>query len=246
MTERQLKEQEENIRQQWRKEQIELKNKLILHDQVNWSPRDIRYIAGVDISFFKNNSTDAISSLVVLSYPDCKVVYESYKVVQLTLPYIPCFLGFREVPYLVELVQEIKEKAPQFYPDVILVDGNGILHPLGFGVACHLGVLTDMVTIGVAKNLLFIDGITREKIKEWSNEHLLKGGDSFDLIGDSDIVHGAILRATDEAKQPIYISVGHKICLKTALDIVRTCCLYRIPEPIRQADLRSRALTVNK
>jgi deoxyinosine 3'endonuclease (endonuclease V) len=235
-----LTKEEEKIREEWRKEQTQLKQKLSQTDPSNWSPSNIKYIGGVDISFFKDNTVDAISSLVVMTYPDFKIVYESYKTVKLTLPYIPHFLGFREIPHLIELIDELKQKSPQFFPDIILVDGNGVLHPLGFGIASHLGVLVDVITIGVAKNLLFIDGITREKIKEWSNKNLLKGGDTYELRGDSGTIHGAILRATDQVKQPIYVSVGHKISLETALQVVKTSCLYKIPEPIRQADLRSR------
>jgi deoxyinosine 3'endonuclease (endonuclease V) len=245
MSRDELTEEQLVTREEWRREQTQLKQQLRDTDPQGWSPNDIKYIAGVDISFFKDNEVDAVSSLIVMSYPDFNVVYEAYKFVQLTLPYIPHFLGFREVSHLLDLLNELKEKSPQFYPDMILVDGNGMLHPLGFGVACHLGVLADVATIGVAKKLLFMDGITREKVNQWKNAHLNKGGDSYKLVGDSGQVHGAILRGTDDAGQPIFVSVGHKVSLDTALEVVKKSCLYRIPEPIRQADLRSRDVVRN-
>ncbi|KAL0489008.1 endonuclease V [Acrasis kona] len=232
--------EEDAVRQQWMSEQIDLKQRLSLIDKSKWNKEDIKYIAGVDISFFKDNHVDAISSLVVMTYPNCNVVYEDYELVKLELPYISGFLGFREVPHLVKLIDSLKKKSPQYTPDVILVDGNGILHPRGFGLASHLGVLTEMVTIGVAKKLLFIDGVTREKVKDWTDEHLHQGGDSFKIVGDSGNIHGAILRSTTDSTKPIYVSIGHNVSLETSLDIVKAVCINRIPEPIRQADLRSR------
>uniref|UniRef100_A0A8C9URE8 Endonuclease V n=1 Tax=Spermophilus dauricus TaxID=99837 RepID=A0A8C9URE8_SPEDA len=79
--------------------------------------------------------------------------------VSLTAPYVAGFLAFREVPFLLDLVQRLQEKEPDLMPQVLLVDGNGVLHHRGFGVACHLGVLTELPCIGVAKKLLQVDGL---------------------------------------------------------------------------------------
>ncbi|XP_066836401.1 endonuclease V isoform X2 [Anser cygnoides] len=117
---------------------------------------------------------------------------------------------------------------------VLLVDGNGLLHHRGFGVACHLGVLTDLPCIGVAKNLLQVDGLARDELHREQIRSLQRGGDTFPLTGTSGNVLGMALRSCNSSK-PLYISVGHRVCLETAVRLVQSCCRYRIPEPIRQA-----------
>jgi deoxyinosine 3'endonuclease (endonuclease V) len=239
-----LSQQDEQVRKQWEEEQITLKEQLILEDDFTWTPTtSMKYVGGVDISFNKDNITnpnDAVASLVVCSYPELNVVYEAYHRVNMDLPYIPGYLGFREVPHLITLVDELRDKQPEFVPDIILVDGNGILHPRGFGLACHLGILRNIPTIGVAKNLLYMDGLTREVIKELCDQHLKKSGDVCNLKGDSGMIHGALVKATDDTVRPLYVSPGHRVSLDTSVEIVKLCCKYRIPEPVRQADLRSR------
>ncbi|XP_062447582.1 endonuclease V isoform X5 [Rhea pennata] len=128
------------------------------------------------------------------------------------------------------------------YPDleVLLVDGNGLLHHRGFGVACHLGVLTDLPCIGVAKNLLQVDGLARDELHREQIRSLQMEGDAFPLTGTSGKVLGMVLRSCNNSSKPLYISVGHRVCLETAVHLVKSCCRYRIPEPIRQADIRSR------
>ncbi|XP_021270766.1 endonuclease V isoform X2 [Numida meleagris] len=125
--------------------------------------------------------------------------------------------------------------------EVLLVDGNGLLHQRGFGVACHLGVLTDLPCVGVAKNLLQVDGLVKDELHKEQIRSLQKKGDTFPLIGTSGAVLGMALRGCNNSSKPLYISVGHRICLETAVHLVKSCCKYRIPEPIRQADIRSRA-----
>eukprot|EP01122_Echinamoeba_exundans_P005630 TRINITY_DN15781_c0_g1_i1.p1 TRINITY_DN15781_c0_g1~~TRINITY_DN15781_c0_g1_i1.p1 ORF type:complete len:305 (+),score=24.03 TRINITY_DN15781_c0_g1_i1:22-915(+) len=233
------------IRIQWGKEQLELKEKMILKDDVNWTlehdkSNTIRYIGGVDISFVKDNETDACAALVVLSYPSLEVVYERYKFIQLKLPYIPGFLAFREVGFLMELIEELKETKPDLIPQLIFVDGNGYLHPRGFGLACHLGVLSGIPTIGVGKTLFFMDGIGIKSVKKTFAQSCRKAGDYCKLIGDSGTVWGAAFKSTEEAMNPIFISVGHRVSLDTAVKASIMCCKFRVPEPVRVADLRSR------
>ncbi|XP_038228253.1 endonuclease V isoform X3 [Dermochelys coriacea] len=128
------------------------------------------------------------------------------------------------------------------YPDleVLLVDGNGVLHHRGFGVACHLGVLTGLPCIGVAKNLLQIDGLAKDELHKEQIRDLQMGGAVFPLRGTSGRVLGMALRSYNKSTKPIYVSVGHRTCLESAVRLVQSCCRYRIPEPIRQADIRSR------
>jgi len=123
-----------------------------------------------------------------------------------------------------------------------MVDGNGILHYRGFGLACHLGVLTGIPTIGVAKKLLCVDGLKESTVYELCDSKLRKAGQHVELIGAHHGVLGAAVKGSEETNDPIFVSSGHKICLETSLEIVKRCCIYRIPEPTRQADLKSRAL----
>ncbi|KAJ7378297.1 hypothetical protein OS493_023544 [Desmophyllum pertusum] len=214
---------ENDIVETWKREQIELKKKLVSEDCVNWGVSteepfsNLNLIGGVDISFPKGDADHACACLVVLNFPELEVVYEDLSMVHLTSPYVPEYLAFREVGFLVDLISRLGKDKPELLPQVILVDGNGMLHPRGFGIACHLGVLTDIPTVGVAKTLFHVDGIER---------------DSYHA--------DQALRSTQQACNPIYVSVGHKIGLETAVSLTHACCQYRIPEPIRQADIRSR------
>ncbi|XP_036250652.1 endonuclease V isoform X2 [Molothrus ater] len=128
------------------------------------------------------------------------------------------------------------------YPDleVLLVDGNGLLHPREFGIACHLGVLTDLPCIGVAKNLLHVDGLVRDELHKEQVRSLQRSGEAFPLTGASGKVLGMVLRSHSNSSRPLYVSVGHRVSLGTAVALVRACCRFRVPEPIRQADIRSR------
>lgn len=236
-----LSQKDPEILKQWRKEQDELKKKLIDtdDDELNY----IKYIGGVDISFDKYDSKVGISALVVCDAKTLEIVYEDYKVVTIDEPYIPGFLAFREVKHLVELVNNLKENHPEYIPQVILVDGNGIFHIKGFGLACHLGVLVDLPTIGCSKTVFAIDGITKKSVEDINYSYLKKKKDSYPLNGNSGIKWGYALKSSDEEdEEPMIISMGHKISQDTALKIVKKTCIYRIPEPIRLSDKISRRL----
>lgn len=229
------------IQAQWEDEQETLKAQLITETQ--W--QTLRYIGGVDISFVKDSNTDACVCLVVLDAQDLShIVYQTCRQVQMTQPYIPGFLAFRECDHILCLLDELQITQPNFMPQVILVDGNGTLHPRGFGLACHLGVRSGIPTIGVAKNFLWcedLDAYDRNVIRQKSHDELQHAGDSFLLQGKSGTIYGACLRATDESNNPIYISTGHKVSLQDAIALCHRCSLYRIPEPVRLADKISRA-----
>ncbi|CAG8809229.1 34752_t:CDS:2, partial [Racocetra persica] len=191
----------------WKREQLELRSRLIEVDDLSFSKKIIEknkkqciefeglnYIGGVDLSFIENNNEDAVASLVVLEYPSLKVIYENFKMVKLKLPYIAGFLAFREVTPLQELLQNLRQTNPNIFPQIVIVDGNGILHPRKFGLASHLGVLADVPTIGVGKNFLQIDDgneLTMSHVKQTVKEKLKKGGDSYFLCGVSGTIYGA-------------------------------------------------------
>ncbi|KAI9475583.1 MAG: endonuclease V [Benjaminiella poitrasii] len=180
-----------------------------------------------------------------MTFPDLKIVYKEFLHVKLHLPYIAGYLAFREVEPLMRLLNQLKEAAPELYPQAILVDGNGLLHPRKFGIASHLGVLSDMPTIGVSKNFLVIpeelDDMAMTKASY--RQVLLRKGDQYRLVGQSSqSVYGAAVRTSDNAPNPVFVSQGHRITLETAIRVVLAVCpRYRIPEPIRAADLESRA-----
>eukprot|EP00041_Stephanoeca_diplocostata_P028068 m.784617 g.784617 ORF g.784617 m.784617 type:complete len:172 (+) comp23300_c0_seq6:1221-1736(+) len=124
---------------------------------------------------------------------------------------------------------------------IILFDGNGTLHPRHFGVACHLGVECDIPTIGVAKTLLACNGIPGEKdVREMCAQHLKTKGDKLPMTEADGHVSGYAVLPTAKGSRPIYISGGHRVSLDTAVEVVLQCCIHKIPEPIRHADLGSR------
>ncbi|XP_024020799.1 endonuclease V [Morus notabilis] len=223
----------------WEESQDSMKKKLIAEDEFV-STEALRYVGGVDISFSKEDPSVACGTLVVLELHSLRVVYEDFSVVTLHVPYVPGFLAFREAPVLLELLEKMKNNANPFYPQVLMVDGNGVLHPRGFGLACHLGVLANLPTIGVGKNLHHVDGLTLSRVKELlkAREHLAE--DFITLTGDSGRIWGVAMRSTGGSLKPIFVSIGHRMSLDTAVAIVKMTCKYRVPEPIRQADIRSR------
>jgi len=207
---------------------------------------EIQYAGGLDISFCRQNDEDLVHACVALVvtelqqgplplHKEPKVVYQNVSFVHMDLPYISGYLGFREAKWYKEELDHIKETHPEFYPQVLLVDGNGILHHDGFGSACHIGVASAIPTIGVAKQLLHVDGLSKDKIPD-----VLDVGVPFDLVGETRGVLGKAMRSTSRSTKPIFISVGHKINLNDAADVVHQLCYYREPEPIRQADILSR------
>ena len=237
----------------WWIHQRRLRQRLIETDLVDVG--SVSLVGGVDVSFIKGSETDACAALVVCSLPSLEVVYERYERVVLKAPYIPGYLAFREVYFLVSLLAELRASQPRLFPHVVLVDGNGVLHPNRFGLACHLGVLAGVATVGIGKTLHCVDGLTREGVQRLTQAGCARAGDSADLVGDSGAVWGAALRTTDPDPKraprgagpggnalfkPVLVSIGHGLSLASALALVRRCIKHRIPEPVRQADLRSR------
>lgn len=217
--------------------------RLFLVERDLLDPAAARLVGGVDISFVQGSATDACAALVVCALPSLEVVYARCELVALRAPYMPGFLAFREAPFLLELIAALRSKRPELLPDVLLVDGNGILHPNRFGLACHLGVLSAIPTVGVGKSLHCVDGLTRECVREQARQRCARPGESTLLIGDSGAVWGAALRTTSPGEgnfAPVLVSIGHGLSLESAVQLVRRCCRHRVPEPIRQADLRSR------
>ncbi|MFC2016222.1 deoxyribonuclease V [Chloroflexota bacterium] len=178
------------------------------------------FIAGVDIAVGKAQGM-AAGAAVVLSYPELRVL--ETKVVQgrLDFPYIPGLLSFRESPLTLAACESLS-----ITPDLVLVDGQGVAHPRRFGLASHLGLFLDTPTIGCAKSLL-------------CGRHEVPGVEqgSYAEVVDKGETIGVALR-TRLGVKPIYVSIGHKVDLQTAIHWVMKCCRgYRVPEPTRLAHL---------
>ncbi|KAI6681005.1 hypothetical protein NL676_034886 [Syzygium grande] len=228
-----------------------LRRRLIERDDLPWelpggggaaagSGEALKYVGGVDLSFAGDDGSLACATLVVLDLSTLRVVYEDFDVVRLEVPYVPGFLAFREAPVLLGLLEKVKSSAKDICPQLIMVDGNGLLHPRGFGLACHLGVLADLPTIGIGKNLHHVDGLTLSGVKQLlaAKDNLSK--DLLTLTGSSGRIWGVAMRSTWNTSKPIFVSIGHRISLQTAAKVVGMTCKYRVPEPVRQADIRSR------
>lgn len=227
----------------WTKYQEDNSKKILKYD--TFDINNISYIGGLDISFNKNDVTDSCAYLTIIDYQTLDIVYEDHEKVNLQVPYVSGYLGFREVPVYSILLDRLKSTHPEYYPQVVLIDGFGVLHHRGFGSASHLGFEKDIPTIGVAKTLLYHDGLDEKIIKNEVKTKCLKKGDYVELIGNSGIIYGVGLKSTDEVTNPIYVTIGHKISLESAIKIVNKLCLYRVPEPIRISDINSK-LYLNK
>ncbi|XP_062508091.1 endonuclease V-like isoform X2 [Corticium candelabrum] len=116
---------------------------------------------------------------------------------------------------------------------MLFVDGNGILHPRGVGLASHIGVCSDMPTVGVAKKLFHVDGIMRDEKHHEKVRQLNGKGDSFALLSTDGSVLGKAVLSGPGCSNPVYVSVGHRMGLDTAVKLVVACSKYRIPEPVR-------------
>ena len=179
-----------------------------------------RFIAGVDIATGRARGL-ATGAIVVLSYPELSVAEIKVACGRLDFPYIPGLLSFRELPLILAAGDRLS-----ITPDLILVDGQGIAHPRRFGLASHLGLIWDTPAIGCAKSRLC--GSHEEPAVE-------PGG--YAEVRDGEETIGAALR-TRRGGKPVYVSIGHKVDLETALHWVLECCRgYRLPEPLRLAHL---------
>ncbi|MFO8010405.1 MAG: deoxyribonuclease V [Dehalococcoidia bacterium] len=181
-------------------------------------PRDVRTIAGVDISISRQNRV-ARGAVVILGYPELEPLETCVAERTLDFPYVPGLLSFREIPVILDACEKVVNA-----PDLIIVDGQGVAHPRRFGLASHLGVILDRPTVGCAKSRL-------------CGEHQQAGperGQWTELL-DGDEVIGAVLRTRSNVK-PLYISTGHRITLEAAIRWVLNCGRgYRLPEPTRLA-----------
>lgn len=179
---------------------------------------NVQYVAGVDVGF-ENNNKITRAAIAVLSFPGLQLCDSAIARIPTCFPYIPGLLSFRELPAVIEALKKIT-----IAPQMLLCDGQGIAHPRRLGIASHLGLITGMPAIGVAKSRLC--GSFEEPGKH--------KGDWTPLLHHEEMI-GAVLRTRDNVK-PLFISSGHRVCLETSIRFVLACTTrYRLPETTRWA-----------
>ncbi|WP_369018309.1 deoxyribonuclease V [Thermatribacter velox] len=202
--------------------QKELKKRISLNCTLEES--SVNRIGGIDVSYLKNGFSMAVA--VVLSFPEFQLLEVQVGKAPASFPYIPGFLSFREGPAIEKALAQIK-KEPQLW----FFDGQGIAHPRGVGLASHIGVLFDLVSIGIAKKPL---------IGEFEPPSPEKGAYSPLYYQEKQV--GFAVRTRKNVK-PIYVSPGHKISLEGALRwALKAISRYRLPEPTRIAHQLSQKL----
>ncbi|MFQ5984305.1 MAG: deoxyribonuclease V [Alphaproteobacteria bacterium] len=199
--------------------QRRLKDRVVAEDRL----ARVRRVAGVDVAF-EDGGAVTRAAVVVLAYPGLGLVDQAVARRPTRFPYVPGLLSFRETPAVLDALERLN-----LVPDLLLCDGHGLAHPRRFGIACHLGLIVDVPCAGVAKSrLVGTHAEPEDRRGAWTP-----------LLDRGDLV-GAALR-TRPGTQPIYVSVGHRISLKTAIDYVLGCTArYRLPETTRLADHLSR------
>lgn len=178
----------------------------------------VRHVAGVDIGFLQKN-TITQAAVAVLNYPDLGLVEHVIVHRPTSFPYVPGLLSFREAPAALEALGQLEIR-----PDLLLCDGHGLAHPRRFGLACHIGLLSGIPSIGVAKTRLIGQ---HEPVSE-------NRGSWQPLMHEGETV-GAVLRTRARVK-PVYVSIGHRISLETVINYVMACTpKFRLPETTRWA-----------
>jgi deoxyribonuclease V len=184
-------------------------------------PGAVRYVAGVDAHVAEQAGL-TWAAIALLDGPE--LIQSALAAVPTSFPYVPGYLSFREIPAVLEALALLTRP-----PDLLMVDGQGIAHPRGLGIAAHLGVITDLPTIGVAKSRLY----GRHVEPDW------RRGSQATLTARGRTI-GMVLRSQDRLR-PLYVSVGHRIALESAVaQVLGAMGRYRLPEPTRLADKISR------
>jgi len=194
--------------------QESLRDEVVRQDRLG----EIRQVAGVDVGFEQAGRITR-AAVAVLGFPDLEVRARAIARQPTSFPYVPGLLSFREIPAVLAAMEELQD-----LPDLLLCDGQGLAHPRRFGIACHLGVLTNLPSIGVAKSRLLGEAVDPGPEKgSW--EPLLDHGE----------VIGAVVRTRSRVK-PLYVSIGHRVSLETAIRYLLACTpRYRLPETTRHA-----------
>ncbi len=178
--------------------------------------KEVRYVAGADVS---TQGDRAYATVAVLEFPGLSVVEVKGYEAALEFPYVPGLLSFREMPSVVGALEEVETVV-----DVVVLDAQGVAHPRRLGLASHVGLFLDVPTVGCAKSRL---------VGRYEEPPVDKGG-ATDLTDRGEVI-GRVLRTRDGVS-PVYVSVGDRVDLDGAVELVLACCTrYRLPETTRQA-----------
>lgn len=219
---------------------IELQEVLRRKVQIMPLSLPVNYVAGCDIAYDKD-SPRGYAGIVVLALPGLEIVEWSSEIGEVSFPYTPGLLSFRECPLLLSAWRRLRTT-----PNAVMLDGHGVAHPRRFGLASHFGVMVDKPSLGCAKTAFVGDF-------ECPGE----AAGSYECIVDEHEVVGAVVRTRDRTA-PIYVSAGHMIDLADSIDLVLRCVRgfanssnlagrkrgskYRLPEPTRLANIFVNAL----
>jgi deoxyribonuclease V len=208
-------------RQRWRLSPAEARaTQIALRERVDHADRTgaVRLVAGIDVGF-EGSGTIARAAVAVLTFPGLELVEFALAREPTRFPYIPGLLSFREAPVILKALGRLDSR-----PDVLLCDGHGYAHPRRFGLACHLGIIADIPTIGIGKSRL-VGTYTPVPNRRGAWRALVDAGETI----------GAVLRSRSAVK-PIFVSIGHKVDLSRAIALVMACATrYRLPETTRWA-----------
>ena len=196
-----------------RRAQEQIPSRVVRRDRLG----RVRTVAGADIGLHENTGYAAV---ILYSFPQLAETERVSSAGELQFPYVPGLLAFREMPLLLQAFAKLRQR-----PDLILADAHGWAHPRRAGMACHLGLVLDIPTIGCAKSVL---------IGEYNMPAAARGSTSPLRDGEEEI--GKAVR-TRTGVRPVFVSCGHRVWLPTAVRLVLECCDgYRIPKPLREAD----------
>jgi deoxyribonuclease V len=194
--------------------QRDLADRVVREDRIG----KVRHVCGIDVGFEEDGAITR-AAVVVLAFPGLELVEHAIARRKTTFPYVPGLLSFREIPAVLEALARLRTR-----PDLALCDGQGIAHPRRCGLASHIGLAAGLASIGVAKTRLIGEHrAPRDRSGAWAP--LVDAGETI----------GAVLRTRSGVK-PVYVSIGHRVSLASAIEYVMACCTrYRLPETTRWA-----------
>ncbi len=198
--------------------QTKLSSQVILQDTLN----KITTVCGVGFAF-KGNPENLVAAATLFCYPDLMLITKRVITSKVTFPYKSGYLAFCVGPIVLKLFQQLQT------PSLIILPGKGAVHPRGLGLASHIGIWLDLPTLACSKGPV-LTGYTDPPTRRGSFTPL--PGKFSNL--------GVVLR-TQSGIKPVFLSIGHKIALSTAIQIALACCTkYRLPEPLRIALILAR------
>ena len=191
--------------------------------------KSIRFVGGADVSYSKKSHC-LFAAIVILDIEKMEIIETVSEQGEENLPYIPGLLSFREIPILLEALKKL-----QHIPDLFILDGQGIAHPQGLGLASHFGLLVDLPTVGCAKSKL---------VGEYKPFQKRRGKYSYLYLKGKRV--GAVV-CTKDGINPVFVSPGHKMDILSSINVIlKSCQGYRLPEPVRKAHSRATSLRTNE